>query len=801
MNHDKTGELRKLEVKRLHILRQIRDCRQQSAVAEAPAAQESDGNTNIDVQSTESTPKPAKSSIQELHNQYNELITQRASLQRESGPRFSDPLEVLPTEIWIECLNLALADDVALNGNGGGGNGYYNAAQGVYHLLLVSKSWWTKLLNVPSLWSTILVDGDSDILYRLTAGLYFSGSLPLTVIIELPFVETSSMSEVTDVTSTEAYKMLIQPQVKSRIRRIIFQQSLQSRRAHRDGNDAPFITFYDTAFSLLRPFQLLPELEAVQMRHSFDYYSRTLLEEGFPVSPKLRGVYRWCLPSITLEGIMRNLGKWGSREQGTEEEYTMQELRHLSTNMTVEQACRIIPRLPKLEHLMLTSPHAMEQYSSQSIHHTQTYPELMEMLSKSSITMVECSQLVAPGSHPIFHIPSLTVLCLDLSWPSLSRFLGSFTSLPSLHRLELGMKESDDESVDSSPLLERDMDSANSPLDTGQVKADKFTLPSILPDLSSVKVLILQNYDTEWTIGDSDSDSRKSPSPMFSTLLRAGAAMLPAVKELTVTFRIKVSLAPLLEYLEGIQNCLENLVVSGTVDTSDAGEEVVPLYALRHLTIFNSAILGHIDAPFLQTLTGTDHHPPRSQVYKIKAGSDLHELTLHPALAVLLKHLDLSGLKTLNWVGGSDEEVALPTLAIPSLQKVKFGSEAIMPEVLKFLEALVKEPAKLRYLETLAFGGYPAFDLLLRVLERRNMASDILEGGNNAMLSEETTEENMQKILDVKPITTILLPGYPAPDTLSSIVRLLGQKLGPPDEAEGVSFSYDERYFNNKMCV
>ncbi|CAG8734412.1 9704_t:CDS:2, partial [Acaulospora colombiana] len=329
MKLDKSVELRKLEVKRLHILRQIRDCRQQSAVAEAPGVQESDGNTNIDAQSTESTPKPTRSSIVELHNQYNEFINQRAILQRECGRRYSDPLEVLPTEIWIECLNLVLADEIAVNGSSGGGNGYYNASQGVYHLLLVSKSWWTKLLNVPSLWSTILVDGDPDVLYRLTAGLYFSGSLPLTIIIELPFVETPSMTEVTDVTSTEAYKILTEPQVKSRIKRIIFQQSLQSRRAHRDGNDAPFITFYDTAFSLLRPFQHLPELEAVQMRHSFDYYSRTLLEEGFPISPKLRGVYRWCLPAITLEGIMRNLSRWSIKEYGgnADDEHTMQELR------------------------------------------------------------------------------------------------------------------------------------------------------------------------------------------------------------------------------------------------------------------------------------------------------------------------------------------------------------------------------------------------------------------------------------------------------------------------------------------
>ncbi|KAG8812151.1 hypothetical protein FRC17_002170, partial [Serendipita sp. 399] len=263
---------------------------------------------------------------------------------------------------------------------------------------------------------------------------------------------------------------------------------------------------------------------------------------------------------------------------------------------------------------------------------------------------------------------------------------------------------------------------------------------------------------------------------------------------------------------------------------------------------------------------------------------------LHPAQAPLLSVINTTNLRILHWVGGNEEiravaqiaweeeerpiaiqqplgstshndsgtvenkdesteteekygaarqepsvfppGVAVQSLRVSSLQEIKFGSEAIMPEVLRFLEGLGRVESKhddddededgiglklkCRWpcpeLETLAFGGYPAFDLLLRVLESRNMwCGDSTENEDKIVgqigvgdpkvrvLKGKGKAKELASIRAPKRVTKILLPGFPAPDTLSSIVRLLGQRLSMPGDGDAVSFSYDERYFREDV--
>ncbi|KAG8773780.1 hypothetical protein FRC15_001816 [Serendipita sp. 397] len=974
---DNSSELREIEQQRIRILSSIRAIRRQSSAQSSP----SDAKTNNGNSANESQ------KLQNLYEQYAKLLQKRGALQRR---KLHDPLTSLPAELWQECLSYVASEE--------------KGPDQVLTLLLVSKTWRQTLLRVPALWSTIVLDDNPDVLHRLSACIFLSGTLPLTVRIQLPpkspFIDADA--DPPSIIPNTAYTTLLEPETRKRIKRIVFTQSVASQRAHKQGDDGPFIAFYDTAFSLLKPFEDLETLEEVRMQHEFDYYSRTLLEPGFPIAPKLRGVWRWCLPGVTLERMMRDLDanngfyyKFVLEQEDNDEKPTpgpiysgMSELRHLSTNMTVESACQLLPKLPSLQHLMLTSPHARDQFPFTEPS-SYTDPTLLGTLASTRLTMLECSQLIAPAHHPLFHLPSLTVLCLDLTWPSLSSFLGSFSVLPNLKRLELGMKESDELAHGSS-----------------QEKSGGFVLPSVLPDLSSVQTLILQNYDTDyWPLGDDGSDSissnsdaeddnsqlngtespnasssptstgyrrahtsspvpppRRPASPMFAQLLFACRSMLCGVQDLTLTFRIRVSIWPVLSYLSSLANVLERICVSGMLSTSKrkallASRNIphayrplngssqssfptcVPLPTLKELTAFTSSILNFIDAPNLQTLhcpdpippavpsmyfnglkplSGTNHNakkfatrelsapaplsssqPPHSlkrtskakrrpRHVQLRAGPLLNKAILHPAQAPLLSVVNTTNLRILYWVGGNEEIRAVPqidweeedrptavqqpststshaeagnteskdetteperkyggkgqeasifppgvavqSLRIASLHDIKFGSEAIMPEVLRFLEGLGRVESKheededeedgqrsrCRWpcpeLETIAFGGYPAFDLLLRVLESRNMwCGETTENEDRIVGQMGVGDSKLRSIkgkgkakelttsCGPKRITKILLPGYPAPDTLSSIVRFLGQRLTMPDDGDGVSFSYDERYFREDV--
>ena len=502
---------------------------------------------------------------------------------------------------------------------------------------------------------------------------------------------------------------------------------------------------------------------------------------------------------------------------------------------------------------------------------------------------------------------------------------------------------------------------------------------------------------------------------MFAHLLHACQTMLPGVTDLTLTFRIRVSIWPVIGYLSSISNVLEKICVSGMLSTSrrralypliptpvpvptsssqpkingtskharqrTPQQSFASLPALRELTAFTSTILRFIEALNLHTLHCPDPTPlflsltsyvaskqrsasslpspptpsistpippiplnqsssslpvpepssskPTPQLKRIqnssrtrvrrqihlRAGPSLRKVILHPAQAPLLSIMDTSHLKVLHWVGGGEEVrgvrgewaevneygetllqdsltttrsspsvngmveekdeglvkkddegergppvamgIAAYSLLIPSIEEIKFGSEAIMPEVLKFLEGLGRTETRTTTsrpqssassrkgvgadwrrsipvwqdfeeekdeecefpcpnLEVMAFGGYPAFDLLLRVLETRNLwcpssLSSPGDGANTPRFNGDrekgkgkeraTTPTSRNASRPPKRITRILLPGYPAPDTLSSIVRLLGQRLSTPDDGEGVSFSYDERYFREEVYV
>jgi len=76
-----------------------------------------------------------------------------------------DPLERFPAEIWQECFRLAISDD----------------AHGPLPYLAVSTKWHETILDVPSLWTTIIIDDGEDQDARIYTFLLLSKTLLLDV--------------------------------------------------------------------------------------------------------------------------------------------------------------------------------------------------------------------------------------------------------------------------------------------------------------------------------------------------------------------------------------------------------------------------------------------------------------------------------------------------------------------------------------------------------------------------------------------------------------------------------------------
>jgi hypothetical protein len=86
-----------------------------------------------------------------------------------------DPIDVLPYELWISCITLAISGLEA----------------GPLELLAVSRRWERLLLDTPSFWSHIYVLNGEDEIARISVFLYFSRgcSLHVDIMTALPSMD------------------------------------------------------------------------------------------------------------------------------------------------------------------------------------------------------------------------------------------------------------------------------------------------------------------------------------------------------------------------------------------------------------------------------------------------------------------------------------------------------------------------------------------------------------------------------------------------------------------------------------
>ncbi|KAG8755683.1 hypothetical protein FRC14_003760 [Serendipita sp. 396] len=113
-----------------------------------------------------------------------------------------DPLQVLPSEVWVICIQLVISGQLA----------------GPLELMTVSRSWESALLNSPLLWSRIHLQNMEDEFSRVWVFLYLSKGCPLDIDIDL-----------TAVPSTTDTLQLIQPYL-SRVKSVSIRPDRTRRR-------------------------------------------------------------------------------------------------------------------------------------------------------------------------------------------------------------------------------------------------------------------------------------------------------------------------------------------------------------------------------------------------------------------------------------------------------------------------------------------------------------------------------------------------------------------------------------------
>lgn len=104
-----------------------------------------------------------------LWKKYNRISDELYILQRGV---IHDPLMVLPPELWIQILLVAIDSEPA----------YKQPIGSLLLLTLVSQHWCEAIINTPALWTRIVIGKgleESDLLANLTTSLVLSRQLPI----------------------------------------------------------------------------------------------------------------------------------------------------------------------------------------------------------------------------------------------------------------------------------------------------------------------------------------------------------------------------------------------------------------------------------------------------------------------------------------------------------------------------------------------------------------------------------------------------------------------------------------------
>ncbi|CAG8487530.1 4991_t:CDS:2 [Acaulospora colombiana] len=229
----------------------------------------------------------------------------------------------------------------------------------------------------------------------------------------------------------------------------------------------------------------------------------------------------------------------------------------------------------------------------------------------------------------------------------------------------------------------------------------------------------------------------------------------------------------LVRFLKGMEH-LNVLNIKGSVENDEARRISCP--ALKRLVAETEGILRYVSMPNLFSLTiqsRYDLDKPINGVPNLEIDrsfvTSVQSLSLDTRIANILipDGTKFTQLLTLEWIGSGRTYFHLYH-PFPSLTKITFAESNQYLGASSFCELLLRYPRLCPRLETVYMHEYPEWDMLLYMLLRRNVYQ---------------SQDNISRI------TSIGLPGYPAPSIVVPLNTLLLGKI--PLEIpslEGVSY-------------
>lgn len=618
-----------------------------------------------------------------------------------------DPLNILPPEIWLQCL-ADVVNDNSIN---------------LLPLLLVSRAWCNTLVSSAPLWTHIYVRDTPDYVNCMHKALFFSRALPLCVTIEVPMINAIDGQPHPIWKETH------------RLRELVFKRN-PSRIRNSSTLDVHLMDlFYEGVYTLLKGIEQLPVLEWITLNHAFDYYSLSMTKRDFPSTPRLKGIKFWCISEEALTSLQ------------------LEELTYMSSSSPMRDLCPSLPQLKQLQRLILTqvgeggedssfipniSPHLLPQLHALEFY--QDSPQsIVPFLSVETSTLIE--------------------LQVKLSWQELEKLAPHLANLTRLQYLHFILKSPQQELQSFEPLF---------------------------PPLHHVHRFQLEQQSPAKATDDNENPSSKASNITSSSLIahRHMVSLLDAcrlnmtgIRNILLVLNDEIPTKTLLELI-GAMSFLNKLEFKGQLTKEENLHLVAP--SLEEIVLANETLLRYLRVPNALCIyiaaAEVDGH---SGISVLEAPS-LRTLTINSSLTSAIRAGVYHDLNSLTWLdpGGG---CASTVRSFSSLTRVLFDHSSPRKECNDFCELILRYPASCRGLDTLEMRAYPEWDILLHMVQRRNFLSNP----------------------EIAMITTLKLPGFPAPSLLVPLTDLLGRripKIMPPIDELCLS-RVDGPYFDVNVYV
>ncbi|CAG8487543.1 4992_t:CDS:2 [Acaulospora colombiana] len=396
-------------------------------------------------------------------------------------------------------------------------------------------------------------------------------------------------------------------------------------------------------------------------------------------------------------------------------------LQSLRVNSSLKTVISELITLTDLKELVLTGS-ALEEQGMPPESHTESCKSIAPLESLRSYQ--EPWIYILPLLFSVRS--SIRVLELDIMWGHVFKLLAAVHEAPCLHKLHINVT-----------INSKD-----------EVKAIGWKAP-ILSQIQDFRLRVTQDY----------LQVTRSGAKLNRALLGALDGSLTNIRTLDLNGDTFAS--DLVRFLKSMQH-LNILTIEGSVQIDQARTISCP--SLKTLMTGTEQVLRYVSMPNLISLTIWNRYTsgelttgePYPEIDRSFVTS-VQTLHLGPKLAEIIDWTDtpFTQLVTLRWLNRGGW-YCYPRYPFPSLTKIIFDEKYGSVGATYFCQLLLRYPRTCPRLETIAVHGYPEWDALLYMLLRRNVYRH---------------QDNISRI------TSIEIPGYPAPYILAPLSALLQGKI------------------------